>query len=45
VPGPAPAAVGLRTVAADSVTLAAPSDGVAVSHTTSVVAALVAPDA
>jgi len=45
VPGPEPTAVGLSTVVADSVTLAAPSDGVAVSHTTSVVAALVAPDA
>ena len=38
-------AVGLRPVAADFVTLAAPSDGVAMSHTAAVVAAPVAPDA
>jgi hypothetical protein len=45
VPGPALTAAGLRPVVADFVTLAAPSDGVAVSHTAAVVAAPVAPDA
>jgi len=37
VPGPAPTVVGLRPVAAAFVTLAASSDGVAVSHTAAVV--------
>ena len=37
VPGPAPTVVGLRPFAAAFVTLAASSDGVAVSHTAAVV--------
>jgi len=45
VPGPALTAAGLRPVVADFVTLAAPSAGVAVSHTTAVVAAPVTSNA
>jgi len=45
VPGPAPTAAGLRPVVADFVMLAAFSDRVAVSHTTAVIAAPVAPNA
>jgi len=45
VPGPALTAAGLRPVVADFVTLAAPSDGVAVSHTTAVVTAPVTSNA
>ena len=45
MPGPALTAAGLRPVVADFVTLAAPSDGVAVSHTTAVVTAPVTSNA
>ena len=45
MPGPAPTAVGLRPVAAAFVTLAAPSDGVVVSHKAVIAAAPVVPNA